>query len=220
VAASSELARSGHRTSLTVPGMRLEAEDLASDPLDQFVQWFSDAEKAGQPEPEAAALATSMPDGRPSVRFVLVRSFGPDGFVFYTNGRSRKAEEMAATGWAALAFRWETTSRQVRIVGPVGPIEPAASDAYFAARPRESQLGAWASDQSQPLASRADLDRRFAEVAVRFQGRPAPRPPWWGGFRILPVEMEFWQQGEFRLHDRFRYRVGDGHTWVVERLYP
>jgi pyridoxamine 5'-phosphate oxidase len=198
----------------------LDESDLSPDPIEQFSRWFADCRAAGQPEPEAVALATSTPDGRPSVRFVLVRAVDHRGFVFYTNGRSRKAGEMAATGWAALAFRWETTDRQVRVSGRVAPISDAESDAYFAGRERGSQLGAWASAQSEPAAGPGDLDRRLAEVTARFEGKPVPRPPWWGGFRIAPDELEFWQQGHFRLHDRFRYRRAEAGRWTIERLFP
>jgi pyridoxamine 5'-phosphate oxidase len=150
---------------------------------------------------------------------VLVRGVDERGFVFFTNTRSRKGAEIAASGWAALAFRWAITDRQVRVGGPVGQVTAEESDAYFATRERESQLGAWASLQSEDLASRAELEHRFAEVTARFDGVPVPRPPWWGGYRITPVEFEFWQEGEFRLHDRFRYsRIGT--SWTLQRLHP
>jgi pyridoxamine 5'-phosphate oxidase len=198
----------------------LEREDLRADPLDQFAAWFADAEAAGQPEPEAAAVATSDIQGRPSVRFVLIRGVDHRGFVFYTNANSRKAQQIASTGRAALAFRWDATNRQVRVEGRTGAVAGDESDAYFASRARGSQLGAWASAQSEPAAGREELDRRLEEVTARFEGRPVPRPPWWGGFRVAPDEMEFWQQGAFRLHDRFRYRRDGAGAWVVERLFP
>jgi pyridoxamine 5'-phosphate oxidase len=202
-----------------VASPHLSQEDLGSDPLAAYTQWYEEATESGEPQPEAAALATSTPDGHPSVRFVLVRGVDNRGFVFYTNARSRKGMEMAASGWASLAFRWARNNRQVRVGGQVGQVPPDESDAYFETRERESQLGAWASLQSEELASRAELEHRFAEVAARYEGVPVPRPPWWGGYRINPVEIEFWQEGEFRLHDRFRYsRIGA--AWVVQRLHP
>ena len=200
--------------------MALDVGDLSGDPIEQFSRWYAEAKEAGQPEPEAFALATSASDGQTSVRFVLLRGVDHRGFVFYTNARSRKGQEIAASGWAALAFRWDRTNRQVRIAGRATVIPAAESDAYFATRARGSQIGAWASDQSEPVASRAELDRRFDEVAARFEGRPVSRPPWWCGFRVAPREMEFWQQGDFRLHDRFRYLRTPGGGWGLERLHP
>jgi pyridoxamine 5'-phosphate oxidase len=199
--------------------MALDEADLGPDPFAAFRAWWDHAVGAGQPEPEAAALATATAAGRSSVRFVLIRQFDERGFVFYTNGRSRKGGEMIATGWASLAFRWVVVGRQVRAGGPVGRLSSKESDRYFAGRPRESQLGAWASLQSEELDSRSELDRRFALASARFDGAPVPRPPWWGGFRIEPLEIEFWQQGAFRLHDRFRY-TREGATWTVRRLHP
>ncbi|HET9076573.1 MAG TPA: pyridoxamine 5'-phosphate oxidase [Acidimicrobiales bacterium] len=194
-------------------------EELAADPVEQFSAWFAAAREAGQPEPEAMALATSGTDGRPSVRFVLLRGVDRRGFVFYTNGASRKGQEMAANPFAALAFRWLTVDRQVRVRGPVVPVGDGESDAYFATRPRGSQIGAWASDQSRPVASRADLEARVAMMEDRFDGSPVPRPPWWGGWRVEPEEVEFWQQGAYRLHDRVLYRrQADG--WAATRLFP
>jgi pyridoxamine 5'-phosphate oxidase len=197
----------------------LREEDLGPDPFVAYKQWWEVATASGEPQPEAAALATSTSDGRPSVRFVLVRAVDDRGFVFFTNTRSRKGAEMAATGWASLAFRWALSNRQVRVGGQVAQVAPEESDAYFETRERESQLGAWASLQSEELASRADLEHRFAEVVARYEGVPVPRPPWWGGYRIHPLEMEFWQEGEFRLHDRFRYSRS-GTSWVLRRLHP
>jgi pyridoxamine 5'-phosphate oxidase len=197
----------------------LDDEDLGPDPIAAFRAWWIDAVQHGQPEPEATALATATAGGRSSVRFVLLRAFDERGFVFYTNSRSRKGLEMAASGWASMAFRWAVVDRQVRVAGPVRPLPAEESDAYFDGRPRGSQLGAWASEQSEELASRADLERRLAEVEARFDGRSVPRPPWWGGYRIEPFEIEFWQQGDNRLHDRFRYTRAEGR-WRVSRLHP
>jgi pyridoxamine 5'-phosphate oxidase len=194
-------------------------EDLEADPIRQFVRWFDEAAAAGQPEPEAMALATSTSGGHPSVRFVLLRGIDDRGFVFYTNARSRKGRDLTANPQAALAFRWWTIERQVRVAGPVAPVAPAESDSYFGTRPRGAQLGAWASDQGEPLDSRDELDRRFSEVSARFAGQEVPRPPWWGGFRVQPVEVEFWQGRRNRLHDRVVYRVTDGR-WTIQRLSP
>lgn len=197
----------------------IRPEDLAGDPIDQFAAWYQAARDAGQPEPEAMALATCGTDGQPSVRFVLLRGFDERGFVFYTNGRSRKGDEMVANPRAALAFRWLTVDRQVRVRGPVAPVDDAESDSYFAGRARGSQIGAWASDQSRPVDSREQLEQRVRDAEARFAGRPVSRPSWWGGWRVVPEEVEFWQQGSFRLHDRFLYRRR-ADTWAVTRLYP
>ena len=199
----------------------LEASDLGPDPIVAFESWYVGAVRAGEREPDATALATSTPEGRSSVRFVLLKGVSGRGFVFYTNRQSRKAAEIALTGWASMAFRWPAVSRQVRVSGSVGPLSPEESDEYFAARDRGSQLGAWASRQSEVLQSRAELEARLAEVTSRYEAGPVPRPPWWGGYLIDPYEIEFWQQGEFRLHDRFRYRRGGARrSWILERLNP
>lgn len=207
-----------------MPGRSLDGEDLAADPVVQFRTWFEAARRAGQPEPEAMALATAGSDGAPSVRFVLLRGVDERGFVFYTNDRSRKGREMTVNARAALALRWVAVDRQVRVRGRVAPVAADEADAYFAGRPRGSQIGAWASDQSQPVASREDLERRAAEEEARFAGGPVPRPPHWGGWRVEPEEVEFWQQGEFRLHDRFLYRRSGldpaRPSWTVARLFP
>jgi pyridoxamine 5'-phosphate oxidase len=186
----------------------------------QFRAWFAGAHAAGQPEPEAAALATATAEGVPSVRFVLMRGFDERGPVFFTNGNSRKGREMEANPVAAAVFRWKLVDRQVRVSGPVAPVTAAESDAYFAGRDRGSQLGAWASAQSEPLASREELELRLAEVSGRFAGGEVPRPPWWGGYRISPVEFEFWQHGEDRLHDRFLYLRRFDRAWSLTRLNP
>jgi pyridoxamine 5'-phosphate oxidase len=197
----------------------LSEEDVDPDPIRQFLRWFEEAAGAGQPEPEAMALATATPAGEPSVRFVLLRGVDERGFVFYTNGHSRKGGEIAANPRAALAFRWWTLERQVRAAGTVAPVEPEESDAYFRTRPRGAQLGAWASAQSEPLESRAALDSQFEDVRRRFAGQDVPRPPWWGGFRVRPAEVEFWQGRPDRLHDRLAYRLV-GRNWQVLRLSP
>ena len=159
---------------------------LAADPVSQFDEWFSAAVAADQPEPEAAALATASAAGRPSVRFVLIRGFDQRGWTFYTNSNSRKGLDMAENAHAALAFRWYRVDRQVRITGPVRRIADDESDAYFASRARESQIGAWASDQSAVLADRDELLRRYDEFERRFGERAVERPPWWGGYRVEP----------------------------------
>jgi pyridoxamine 5'-phosphate oxidase len=204
-----------------VPDQPLLEEDLDPDPIRQFLRWFDEAAAAGQPEPEAMALATSTTDGEPSVRYVLLRGIDERGFVFYTNARSRKGRDIISNPRAALAFRWWTVARQVRVAGPVAPIDPSQSDAYFRSRPVGAQLGAWASAQSEPLERRAALDRQFDEAAARFAGQDVPRPPWWGGFRVQPVEIEFWQARHNRLHDRLAYQMADGgRGWRIQRLNP
>ena len=166
------------------------------------------------------ALATSTSDGQVSVRYVLLRGYDRRGFVFYTNRQSRKGDDLAANPRAALAFRWEVVGRQVRVYGPVEEVTDGESDDYFGTRPRGSQLSAWASDQSRPVADKAELDKRLADADRRFAGGPVPRPPQWGGYRLVPEEFEFWQQGEFRLHDRFQYRRSAGDGWSSVRLNP
>ncbi len=192
-------------------------------PMAQFQRWFAAAAAAGQPEPEAMSLATVGPGGVPSARFVLLRGADERGFTFYTNYRSPKAQEVDANPAAALAFRWATLDRQVRASGRVEVASPAESDAYFASRPRPSQLGAWASEQSQVIGSRQELESRLAEMERRFAGAEVPRPPWWGGLRVVPAVVEFWQGRAGRLHDRIRYRQGDGPegvNWTMQRLAP
>lgn len=197
----------------------LHEADLDPDPIRQFQVWFDTAVSAGQPEPEAMALATSTLVGEPSNRFVLLRGLDQRGFVFYTNGHSRKGRDLAANARAALAFRWWVVQRQVRVVGTVAPLASAESDAYFVTRPLGAQLGAWASAQSELLSDRTALERQLQTVTTRFSGRDVPRPPWWGGFRVRPAEVEFWQGRRDRLHDRLRYhRVGS--QWRIQRLSP
>jgi pyridoxamine 5'-phosphate oxidase len=194
-------------------------KDVHPDPIRQFLRWFDEAAAAGQPEPEAMAVATSTATGEPSVRFVLLRGIDERGFVFYTNGRSRKGRDITSNPRAALVFRWWTVERQIRVSGPVAPVEPGESDAYFRRRPRGAQLSAWASAQSELLDSRATLDRQLEIVSARFAGRDVPRPPWWGGFRVRPTEVELWQGRPDRLHDRLAYRLVAGR-WRIQRLSP
>ena len=203
--------------------MKGEAElrraDLASDPLEQFRHWFAEA-AAVLDVPEAVALATATPDGAPSVRMVLLKDFGERGLVFFSHYTSRKGRELEANPQAALLFHWRPLGRQVRVEGRVERIADGESDAYFATRPRDAQLGAAASRQSDPLASRAELYERLAELEGDLAGGPVSRPPTWGGFRLVPTAWEFWQHRESRLHDRFRYELEPSGGWRIERLFP
>jgi pyridoxamine 5'-phosphate oxidase len=196
----------------------LDAGDLDPDPLRQFEAWFREAE-ATMRAPEAAAIATATPDGVPSVRMVLVKVFDERGFVFHTGYESRKGLELGANPRAALLFHWDAVGRQVRIDGAVARTTPAETEAYFHTRPRGAQIAALASRQGRVLADRAELEERVAELEAGLAGSEVPVPDHWGGFRLTPDAYEFWQHRESRLHDRFRYRRGDG-SWIVERLSP
>jgi pyridoxamine 5'-phosphate oxidase len=192
---------------------------MASDPFALFDDWFAAARTAEINDPEAMALATADPDGRPSVRVVLLKGHGPAGFTFYTNEQSAKGEELAANPQAALLFHWKPLRRQVRIEGAVERVSGAEADAYFASRARDSQLGAWASDQSRALDRRETFEQRFDEVKLRFEGQDVPRPPHWGGYRVIPDRIEFWTDRPHRLHERRLFaREGDG--WREGLLYP
>jgi pyridoxamine 5'-phosphate oxidase len=197
----------------------LDAGDLAADPFEQWRRWYAEAEAAGEPEPEAMSLATATADGVPDVRFVLLKEVDDRGWVFYSNAESTKGTQLAANPRAALAWRWSRLDRQVRLRGDVEPVERATADAYFASRARRSQIGAWASAQSRLLPDRATLDGRVVEAEARFDGCKVPRPPYWGGYRVQPDTVEFWQGRANRLHDRLQYRR-DGESWRVERLSP
>ncbi len=192
---------------------------MAADPFALFDAWFSEAKSTEPNYPEAMALATADPEGRPSLRMVLLKGQGREGFDFYTNFDSRKGEELAANPAAALLFHWKSLRRQVRVDGPVEPLPAAEADAYFATRARDSQLGAWASDQSRPLDRRETFERRFAEICARFEGQDVPRPPRWGGFRLVPERIEFWSDRPHRLHERRLFtRTATG--WDEGLLYP
>jgi pyridoxamine 5'-phosphate oxidase len=193
-------------------------EIAEAEPLAPFRRWLDDAWR-GEPNAHAMSLATAAPDGRPSARMVLLKGLDDRGFVFYTNLESRKSKELFANPHAALCFMWKSLNRQVRVEGLIELVLDAEADAYFATRPRDSQIGAWASDQSQPLASRAELERRVGEAARRFGEGPVPRPPLWSGFRVVPTRIEFWQERSFRLHDRLLF-IREGERWRRERLFP
>ena len=192
---------------------------MVDDPFQLFDAWFAAARETEPNDSNAMALATADGDGRPAVRMVLLKGHGPHGFVFYTNRESRKAAEIAANPQAALLFHWKSLRRQIRIEGPLTLATDAESDAYFASRSRDAQLGAWASDQSRPLDARATFEARFAAMQARFEGGPVPRPPHWGGYRLTPDRIEFWQDREHRLHERRLFtRARDG--WTEGLLYP
>ena len=195
-------------------------EDADPDPLRQFARWWEDAHAAGIRMPEAAALATATIEGDPSARMVLVKSFDERGFVFFSNYDSRKSTELAENGHGALLFYWDPLGRQVRIEGPVEHTSPSESAAYVRSRPRASQLSALASPQSQTIDDRGELERRVAELHERYGGGELPVPRNWGGFRLAPASVEFWQQRDDRLHDRLRYRRRDAAGWMLERLAP
>jgi pyridoxamine 5'-phosphate oxidase len=198
----------------------LKESDTHPNPKEQFRTWFDEALAANLHEPNAMTLATSTPHGRPSVRVVLLKGFDERGFVFYTNYEGRKGEELEANPYCALLFYWGELERQVRVEGRVGRLPDEESDAYFAGRPRGSQLGAWASEQSRPVKDRGALEERLRELEAEYEGREVPRPPFWGGYRVEPEVIEFWQGRENRLHDRLRYRRSGNGGWRRERLQP
>ena len=192
---------------------------MTTDPFALFHDWYTEARTTEINDSNAMALATADAQGRPSVRMVLLKGYDERGFVFYTNRESRKAGDLAANSHVALLFHWKSLRRQIRIEGPIAFASDAESDAYFASRSRDSQLGAWASDQSRPLDTRATFEARFAEVQARFEGQPVPRPPHWGGYRVTPERIEFWLDREHRLHER-RVFTRSGEGWSEGMLYP
>lgn len=197
----------------------LDVVDVAADPVEQWHRWYDEAASAGVTEPNAMVLATVDRGGAPDARFVLARGFDERGVVFYTNLQSAKSAQLVETPLASAVFSWLDLHRQVRLRGPVTRASDEEADAYFANRPRGSQIGAWASPQSEPIADRDALDARIESVEARFQGEAVPRPPFWGGWRIGLAEIEFWQGRPNRLHDRVRYTRHDD-TWTTTRLAP
>jgi pyridoxamine 5'-phosphate oxidase len=198
----------------------LDIGELSRDPFEQFARWLEEALATTTSLPNAMVVATANERGRPSARVVLLKSFDHDGFVFYTNLASRKGNELASNPHAALAFYWNELERQVCITGSVAQVSDEEADEYFASRPHGSKLGAWASHQSEPIDSRDLLDRRLEELATQWPDGNVPRPDYWGGFRLAPVEFEFWQSRPNRLHDRFLYTLGDDGAWSIARLSP
>lgn len=195
--------------------------DRPADPLSVFAAWLAEAEAAEINDPNAVALSTVGGDGMPSCRMVLLKGYDENGFVFYTNYESRKGRQLLDHPKAALLFHWKSLRRQVRIEGEVAPVSDAEADEYFASRAKQSQIGAWASQQSRPLEGRFELEKRVARYAAKYAVGQVPRPPYWSGFRVVPRLIEFWQDGAFRLHDRLVYtREAAGEGWSTERLYP
>ncbi|MEH6757387.1 MAG: pyridoxamine 5'-phosphate oxidase [Parasphingorhabdus sp.] len=192
---------------------------MTKDPFSTFDSWFAKARETELNDGNAMTIATADADGQPSARMVLLKGHGPDGFIFYTNKESRKASDIASNHKAAILFHWKSLRRQIRIEGSLSTVPDNVADAYFATRSRDSQLGAWASDQSRPLDSRATFESRFEEVRARFDGRDVPRPPYWSGYCLTPQRFEFWQDREHRLHER-RIFVRDGDNWNEGMLYP
>ncbi|MDB9465696.1 pyridoxamine 5'-phosphate oxidase [Dolichospermum circinale] len=198
----------------------LNEEEIDQNPFIQFKIWFNQSVAAQLPEPNAMTLATCTPDGKPSARMVLLKDIDELGFVLFTNYKSQKGQEISVNPQAALVFWWAELERQVRIVGTVEKISSAQSDSYFEVRPPFSRLGAWASNQSQVIANRDVLEAQLIEFQRQYENQEVPRPPHWGGFRVIPQEIEFWQGRSSRLHDRLRYTLVDNGNWKIERLSP
>ncbi len=193
--------------------------EFFDDPFETFTAWLAEAAKTEPSDPNAMTLATCGSDGRPSARIVLLKEWDVDGFVFYTNLESRKSNEIGENPKVALLFHWKSLARQIRIEGQVSAVSDAQADAYFAGRPRLSRIGAWASAQSRPLADRETFEADFAAADARFPGDATPRPPFWSGWRVTPASFEFWQDREFRLHDRITF-TPSASGWRQSRLYP
>ncbi|HET6569070.1 MAG TPA: pyridoxamine 5'-phosphate oxidase [Rhodothermales bacterium] len=198
----------------------LDESDIAADPITQFASWYREALTSGVVEPNAMTLATVAAEGRPSARIVLLKDFDAHGFTFFTNYDSRKGRELEQNPWAALVFWWDVMERQVRIEGRVARVAPEMSDEYFASRPYGSRLGAWASPQSRVLPDRGALTEALTALDAKYSGGDVPRPPHWGGYRLSPTAVEFWQGRPSRLHDRIRYTLQPDGTWRTERLAP
>lgn len=194
--------------------------DETADPFALFTQWFSEAEDSEINDPNAVTVSTVDEEGLPDARTLLLKGRTDDGFVFYTNLTSEKGRQLLATRKCALLFHWKTLRRQIRMRGPVALVSDEMADAYFATRRRMSQIGAWASDQSSPLDSRETFESRIASFEAKFEGQDVPRPPHWSGFCLTPIAMEFWQDRDYRLHDRVRYTKTKQNTWPGQRLYP
>jgi pyridoxamine 5'-phosphate oxidase len=198
---------------------RLDESTVSADPLTEFARWFEEAVQAKVMEPNAMTLATATPDGNPSARIVLLKGFDERGFVFFTDYRSQKGAELERNPAAALVFYWPELERQVRITGRASVVGREESEAYFQTRPRASRISAWVSHQSQPIRNRKELDERVPEIDGLYPGEDVPLPPYWGGFRLAPLAIEFWQGRTSRLHDRIRY-VRESQKWKIERLSP
>jgi pyridoxamine 5'-phosphate oxidase len=199
---------------------RLRRKDLMDSPVAQFTAWLKEAVAAQVLEPNAMALATASAQGRPSCRIVLLKQYSDQGFLFFTNLKSRKADELTENPYAMAVFFWDVLEKQVSIEGKVERVSEAEADAYFTTRPRASQIASWASPQGNTLPSREMLDQAFNQAALQYQDQPIPRPPFWGGYRLIPSRFEFWQGGLDRLHDRFQYLLDNQNAWEIERVAP
>lgn len=200
--------------------VKLNEEDLDPSPIKQFEKWYENSLEADFPEPNAMTLATATIEGKPAARMLLLKGFDDNGFVFYSNCRSSKGEDLSQNPQAAIVFWWPVLERQIRIEGTIHNISDQEADSYFKSRPRESCLGAWASQQSRVISNREVLEKRFRELEEIYKDREIPRPPYWLGYRLRPLSIEFWQGRPNRLHDRLRYRLVEGGRWIIERLAP